>query len=338
MVRKVLLAAVFTASCVWATPASASFISFDPDGGGTAVPISIDLFDLLPGNVLTINAGAAGIAGGGPVTSLFQANLSAADSSGTGFIDYSNGQLNPDGTRTFFTFVAGIPEVITSVVGPTVTFDFDATRAAAAPTGDNYFYIYATTVDQVGNDLSGICFTCGALILQGVFLDTAGFSNTFSEDVDNTPTLFDDFGADNYAGDMSLAGGGSLNADIQITTVLNAWFPNLLVGQTVQWSADTENNLPFDKVNPSACFNRDGLGAVALCSDAGQYAGAGNANTTRGIVPGNGLSTDIMLQSDTALDFTATPTAVPEPATLTLFGTGLLAAVLHRRRQNKARS
>jgi len=321
MLRKVVLfGAISALSVAWASPASAAFIAFDPTGGGSSA-LTIDLLDPAPGNSISLNGGALGLGGvGAKVEVLFQANLGIADNSTTAGADYANGQAGH-----FFTFVAGSPQVVTGL-GAVTTTSFDPAGAAGAPNATNFFYIYSTTVSTdivaggVPNDRSGICFTCGTLILSGVITNS---TSSFKEDLANSGGPLDQFGTDNYPGIISLAGTGGFNASILVTSADKGYFPNLISGALIDWSAQTKTNLPYQQVDPSACFSLTGL---ASCT----YGGAGTAN----IGPANGLGKDIMLSQDAALSFNGVA-AVPEPATLLLVGGGLLAA--SRRRMLKGK-
>jgi len=339
MFRKVLVGSLFSLLSVGALPASAATITFDPTGGGGG--FTIDIFDWKPGNEITLNSGGATPQTiGQDVQSLFQANLGIADNSGTAITEYTNGNGG-----VFFTLVAGIPEEISSLSASATsqTIGFDLLGGTpVAPNADNYFYIYADTNSTninnggVPNDRSGVCFTCGTLILSGVFIDDAVFNNTFTVDTTIAPPgpPLDGFNnpGNNYPGITSLVGTGGLTANVQVISANAGYFPGLTAGSTVFFNNQSQNNTPYNQVDPSACFSRNGLTAIVNCGVAGATAGAGGAGV--GAINGEGL--DTMLQSDASTSFNTA--AVPEPATLALFGTGLLAVVLHRRRQNKARS
>ncbi len=283
-----------------ATTAQAATILFNPAGTGATGALTIDVLDPSPGNSLSEGLNATSIPG--PTTNgtlLFQANLDGALLGGsTVFSDGTGGH--------YFTIAASFSENLTANTGgATPTLVFGPTSGATNGTFD----IYAQT--SAGNDLAGTGFTStGTLILSGTLLNNSGFFGNFTADTANSGAL-DQFGANNYVGDNSIDGTGGFQAEIEITSANAGYFPGLTPG-TVLIFATTDQNLPFVTVNPSACFSSD---AVTTTCTGG--AGTSNVGTT------NGLGPDTLLQTDANLAFQTA--VVPEPATLSLLGLGLLA-------------
>jgi hypothetical protein len=280
-----------------ATTAQASDILFNPAGTGSSGALTIDVLDPGPGNSLSEGLNASSKAGA-TGTLLFQANLDGALlGGGTVFSNGTGGH--------FFTFAASFGETLTTNTGgshPTLVF------GPTTGTTNGTFDIYAQTAK--GNDLAGTGFTStGTLILSGTLLNNAGFFGNFTANTANSGAL-DQFGSNNYSGVNSIDGTGGFQAQIEITSANAGYFPGLVPGDVLIF-ATTDQNLPFVSVDPSACFSADAV--TTSCTG-----GAGTSNV--GSV--NGLGTDTMLQTDANLSF---QNVVPEPATLSLLGLGLLA-------------
>lgn len=292
------------------TRAWASTIVFDPAGNNanTTTDKTIDNFDPAQGNSLSLGL-SAGSTAGSTGTLLFQANLGQAKLLNVSQFD--NGD-SVGGVNRFFTFAAAFQESILSNSGgafPTLIF---GPPIGGGPT-NGVFNMYSQAA--VGDDLAGTCFVnCGAnpAILTGTFLNNAFFFGNFTANLAATGNL-DQFGADNYPAIDSIAGTGGFQAQILITAVNNNFFPGLVPG-TVLFITTTQQNLPFSTVNPSFCFSTN---AVTSCNQAGaQIASIGALNGVSG--------PNTMLQTDANVSFQEVA-QVPEPATLSLLGLGLLA-------------
>jgi hypothetical protein len=158
------------------------------------------------------------------------------------------------------------------------------------------------------DDLTGGAeFSDGTLVVAGTALSGNG---TFAF-TNQAPQLLDQFEDDDHSGVLTLIGGGGGDITVDVTLVNANFFPFMNPAVTLSFT-NTSLIDPFRQIDPTDLFFEGTPGVPSV-----------------GAV--NGQGPNIITQADANSSFEVG--VIPEPATLTLLGMGLLGTAAARRRQ-----
>lgn len=308
-------------------------ISFDINGSAPGGLVSVDSFDWLPGNALSV--GALGEVGGtsapSVITTVYQAKLNT-------FVNSNNG--SPISTTpvlgTEFTIQATIQELQTGIGSSTAFF---------TPLGGTVKMFYDTSSDS--NDITGAGFGDGLQILSGTIVSGSGtFTDVTRQNnlasiptpfgvfslcqlvpstVGCSPVLLDQRNEDNQNGTLTHVGNGSSTLNVKVDSQDNSFFRSILTSMLIGLNDTTNLADPFVQANPSD--------SVVGFTPSYSLVGGKRVNGGDCAKGTNGTFTercDFHFQSDGSTSFQA---EVPEPATLALVGLGLFGLGVMRKRK-----
>ncbi len=248
--------------------------AFDPDGPGPLTPTSIDPSGLIGGFDFSVGNALAQ----GAVTAIGQKLADPAGPNPQFQILYQAtlaGFINPGGTTVGAPGLNGMPAsaapfqitVLASITEELLSYDAVMGTAIFRVAPDQaagsfyriYFHTGATDAEALtANNLTGAGFTDGTMVLSGVPVGGSGSEGLFNLNMvpgTNPPTPvvgpFDQFGADNAAGRLTIVGNGAAAIPVRVEQINPSWF----LTPITNLSFNTTANTPFLTTNPSAVFS-----------------------------------------------------------------------------------
>lgn len=242
-------------------------IQFNPNGTGATGAVSVATFDWAVNSTLALRGSpAGGLAVGDKVVILSQAQLAVLLG-----VSGAPVAIPPPGTE--FTFVAGAGEIVTVCTGAPCSdaaFVFDPTE----PT--NFFEIWVTTAPPLSNNLDGTGFAgppsaTTKRILYGKVNDASGnFAAGSCVANGVVQNAFDQFGTNNWPGQLTICGSGSTQVAVQVLQVDPDYFPGFTPTQVANLKAqfNTSTVVPFRQADPSRLFTGNDAGVTGTDAQA----------------------------------------------------------------------